>query len=125
MKKLRLVSLAAFAVAPAAPAVAPAAPAGCWATVKLSSLPTALVWNVNVTPLQHGHRPLPAAKPRIEIRNGDAPWRVFRARKTAKRGVFRARVVFPEPGTYRFRVWDGFEPHCARYHTYAPVTVGL
>ena len=128
MKKLLLVSLAAFAVAPAAPAVAPAAPAGCWATVKLSSLPTALVWKVDVTPLQHGRHLLPAAKPRIEIRDGDGkygPWRVFRARPTAKRGVFRARVVFPEPGRYRFRVWDGFEPHCARYHTYAPVTVGL
>ena len=50
---------------------------------------------------------------------------MFRARTTKKPGVFRARVVFPDAGKYRLRVWDGFEPHCARYHTYKPVTVGL
>jgi hypothetical protein len=121
MKKLLLVSLVALAAAPAAPA----SQAGCWATVKLSSMPKALVWNVNVTPLQHGRTALPDAKPRVEIRNGTGPWRVFRARTTQKPGVFRARVVFPQPGKYRLRVWDGFEPHCARYHSYAPVTVGL
>ena len=104
-------------------AVAPAAQAGCWATVKLSSLPHGLVWNVNVTPLQHGVTSLPDAKPRIEIRKGDGPWRVFAAKRTAKPGVFRAHVVFATAGTWRFRVWDGFEPSCARYHTYAAVTI--
>jgi hypothetical protein len=116
MKKLLLVTLAALAVAPAANA-------GCWATVRLSSMPSGRVWNVNVTPLQHGFRLLPDAKPRIEIRNGAGPWRSFAARPTAKPGVFRARVVFSTPGSWRFRVWDGFEPNCARYHTYAPVTL--
>lgn len=119
MKRLLLLGLAALTVAP----VAPAAQAGCWATVKLSSLPTARVWNVNVTPLQHGRTPLPDAKPRIEIRRGSGPWQTFAARPTAKRGVFSARVVFRAAGTWRFRVWDGFEPNCARFHTYAPVTV--
>jgi hypothetical protein len=115
MKKLLLATLAALAVAPAANA-------GCWATVRLSSMPEGRVWNVNVTPLQHGRTLLPDAKPRIEIRNGSTVWRSFAARPTAKPGVFRARVVFPTAGTWRFRVWDGFEPHCARYHTYAPVS---
>ena len=116
MKRLLLVAIVALAAAPAANA-------GCWATVKLSSLPTGLVWNVNVTPLQHGRTLLPAAKPRIEIRRGNGAWRKFAARPTVRTGVFRARVVFPAKGTWRFRVWDGFEPHCARFHTYAPVTL--
>ena len=118
MKRLLLA-----AVAFAALAVIPSAQAGCWATVKLSSLPTGLVWNVKVTPLQHGRTLLPDAKPRIEIRRGNGSWRSFVARPTARVGVFRAHVVFAAPGTWRFRVWDGFEPSCARYHTYAPVIV--
>ena len=116
MKRLLVVALVPLAIAPSAHA-------GCWATVKLSSMPTARVWNVNVTPLQHGRTLLPDAKPRIEIRRGTGPWQAFAARPTARRGVFRARVVFPAAGVWRFRVWDGFEPSCARFHTYAPVTV--
>ena len=116
MRKLLLLVFAALALAPPAQA-------GCWATVKLSSLPTARVWNVNVTPLQHGRTTLPDAKPRIEIRNGTGAWRVFRARATTTPGVFLARVVFPRAGTWTFRVWDGFEPTCARYHTYRSVTL--
>ena len=54
----------------AALATAPAANAGCFATVKLSSMPTGRTWTVDVTPLQHGRTLLAAAKPRIEIRNG-------------------------------------------------------
>jgi hypothetical protein len=119
MKGLPLVTLAAVL----ALTLSPTAQAGCWATVKLSSLPTYRVWNVNVTPLQHGRTLLPDAKPRIEIRRGTGAWRAFAARPTEQRGVFRARVVFPAPGTWRFRVWDGFEPSCARFHTYAPVTL--
>ena len=116
MKRLLVVALVPLAIAPAAHA-------GCWATVKLSSMPSSRVWNVNVTPLQHGRTALPDAKPRIEIRRGNGRWQAFAARPTARRGVFRARVVFPAAGVWRFRVWDGFEPSCARFHTYAPVAV--
>jgi hypothetical protein len=116
MKKLLAVAIAALAIAPVAHA-------GCWATVQLSSMPTTRVWVVNVTPLQHGRTPLPNAKPRIEIRRGTGAWTVFAARKTAKSGVFRARVVFASTGKWQLRVWDGFEPTCARYHTYAAVTI--
>jgi hypothetical protein len=107
----------------AALALAPIAQAGCWATVKLSSMPTTRVWAVNITPLQHGRTSLPNAKPRIEIRQGTGAWKVFAARRTAKSGVFRARVVFPSTGKWQLRVWDGFEPSCASYHTYAAVTI--
>jgi hypothetical protein len=118
MKKLLVVVIALVGVV-----AAPSAQAGCWATVKLSSLPRGLVWNVSLTPLQHGVTSLPDAKPRIEIRKADGPWRVFAAKKTTKAGVFRARVVFASTGVWRFRVWDGFEPSCARYHSYAAVTI--
>ena len=116
MRKLLLVTLVALAAAPAAKA-------GCMATVKLSSLPEGRVWTAEITPLQHGRTLIPNAKPRVEIRNGSGAWRSFSARRTAKPGVFRVRVVFPDAGTWRFRIWDGFEPRCARYHTYAPVTL--
>lgn len=117
MKKLLLVALAALAAAPAAQA-------GCWATVKLSSMPNGgRVWNVGITPLQHGRTALPQAKPRVEIRLGSAAWRVFSARPTVRSGVFRANVVFPSAGTWQLRVWDGFGSHCARYHRYSAVTV--
>jgi hypothetical protein len=116
---LGLAVLAACTVAPQV-AAAPSAQAGCWATVKLSSMPQTRTWVVNVTPLQHGRTLLPDAKPRVEVRVKGS-WVVFRAKPTAKTGVYRARVVFPAAGTWRFRVWDGFEPMCARYHTYAPV----
>jgi hypothetical protein len=116
MTKLLVVALAALVLAPVAQA-------GCWAEVTLSSMPTTRIWNVKVTPLQHGVTPLPNAKPRIEIRRGSGKWKVFAARRTLKSGVFRAHVVFPSVGKWQLRVWDGFEPMCARYHTYAAVTI--
>jgi hypothetical protein len=118
MKKLLVVALAALGLA-----IVPVAQAGCWATVKLSSMPTTRIWNVKVTPLQHGSTPLPDAKPRIEIRQGSGAWKVFATRRTVMSGVFRAKVVFPTTGKWKLRVWDGFEPHCASYHTYAAVTI--
>jgi hypothetical protein len=114
MKKLLLAAIAALTLAPAAEA-------GCWATVKLSSMPTARVWNVNLTPLQHGRTLLPDAKPRIEIRNGKASWKVFRPVRKVRAGVFAFRVTFGSADVWQLRIWDGFEPHCARYHTYQPV----
>lgn len=110
----------------AALTLSPAAHTGCWATVQLSSLPNGnSTWSVDVRPLQHGRTPLPQARPRVEIKQRDGNWIVFRARKTARPGTFHANVSFPSSGTWRFRVWDGFEPTCARYHSYAPVEIGL
>lgn len=119
MKRLLLVVVAALAFAPTAQA-------GCWATVKLSSMPSGTsTWTVRVTPLQHGRTMLVDAKPRVEIRTGTDKWIVFRARPTKTAGTYLARVVFPTAGRWQIRVWDGFEPHCARYHTYRAVTIGV
>ena len=45
--------------------------------------------------------------------------RAFVAKPTAKTGVYRARVVFPRAGTWRWSIWDGF----SRTHTYKAVKV--
>lgn len=119
MKKVLLAVVATLAFAPTAQA-------GCWATVKLGSLPSGKsTWTVRVTPLQHGRRMLVNARPRVEIRTGSGKWIVFRARPTKTAGTYLARVVFPSAGRWQIRVWDGFEPACASYHTYKAVTIGV
>ena len=45
--------------------------------------------------------------------------RSFLARPTAKTGIYRARVVFPRAGMWRWQIWDGF----SRTHTYRQVKV--
>jgi hypothetical protein len=45
--------------------------------------------------------------------------RQFVARPTAKVGVYKARVVFPRAGTWRWSIWDGF----SRVHTYKAVRI--
>ena len=104
-------------------AVVPAiALAGGWATVKLSSTPdgaeAGAPWVVNLTVLQHGITPLAGVHPEIRITQGKLR-RAFAARPTARVGVYRARVVFPRAGTWRWVIWDGF----SRTHTYTPVRV--
>ena len=104
-------------------AVVPAtALAGGWATVKLSSTPdgaeAGAPWVVNLTVLQHGVTPLAGIHPEVRISQGKLR-RVFAARPTARVGVYRARVVFPRAGTWRWVIWDGF----SRTHTYTPVRV--
>src|SRR5262245_24511016 len=90
--------------------------AGGWATVKLSSLPKGLSagepWVVDITVLQHGlaTQPLSGLSPTVTIRkvavrapSASRPVaKTFRARPTGKVGVYRARVVFPSAGTWRF-----------------------
>lgn len=104
-----------------------AAGAGGWATVKLSSTPAGThagsPWNVTVTVLQHGKTPLANVKPTITIRNGSTS-RVFRARPTDEVGAYRARVVFPHAGLWRYSVYDAFTEHGgAKVHTYAAVRI--
>ena len=95
---------------------------GGWATVRLSSTPTDMragtPWVVDLTVLQHGVTPLAGVRPEVRIARGPIT-RSFLARPTAKTGVYRARVVFPRAGTWRWSVWDGF----TRTHTYAPVRI--
>jgi hypothetical protein len=109
------------------------AAAGGWATVRLSSSPKGLSagepWIVDITVLQHGRTPLAGVKPTVRIRKlaaarSTASPSVFVARPTARTGVYRARVVFPSAGTWRYQVYDGFTQYGgARTHTFAPVQI--
>jgi hypothetical protein len=118
-----------LATAVAGLALAGIAQAGCMATVGLSSFPKAdhaagQPWIVTVRVLQHGRTPMSDAKPEVRIRNAAGKLFVFKARKTAKIGSYRARVVFPKAGRYALRVYDGF-PHkdCARVHTFKSIMI--
>lgn len=110
--------------------------AGGWATVKLSSTPKGLSagepWIVDITVLQHGKTPVDGLKPTVTIRKvarstsavSKSGVRTFATRQTGGEGVYRARVVFPTAGTWRFEVYDGFDTYGgARTHRYAPVKI--
>ena len=116
MRKLVVALAVAALVLPAVAA------AGGWATVKLSSTPKGISagtpWVVDLTVLQHGVTPLAGVSPQVRIAQG-ALRRSFTARPTGRTGVYRARVVFPRAGAWRWSIWDGF----TRTHTYAPVTI--
>ena len=113
--------------------------AGGWATVKLSSSPKGLTadepWVVDITVLQHGlaSQPLCCVKPTLTIRRV-GPVRstsalrkrslTFRARPTSRTGVYRAKVVFPSAGTWRYEVFDAFTAYGgARTHTFRAVKI--
>jgi hypothetical protein len=123
MKKLLLV-LAVAVVA------APIASAGGTATVALSSLPPdglkpGQPWPVDVTVLQHGETPLAGVIPVLRLRDGNGKVvSSFRAKPTAKTGVYHAVVRFPDSGTYSYEVYDNFETYGgAQTHTFKPVTI--
>jgi hypothetical protein len=115
--------------------------AGGWATVKLSSLPKGLSagepWVVDITVLQHGRTPVNGLKPTVTIRKvaaartlsaKSAPVgseaRTFSARPMAETGVYRARVVFPSAGVWRYEVYDAFTQYGgARTHRFSPVRI--
>jgi hypothetical protein len=123
MKKL----LVAGAASVAALAAAGVAQAGCMATVGLvppKGLAAGEPWVVNLRVLQHGRTPMPDAKPVVRITRAGARTISVPARRTARVGTYRARVVFPEAGRYALAVYDGFPwKDCARTHTFAPVVV--
>ena len=115
--------------------------AGGWATVKLGSSPKNLSagepWVVDITVLQHGlaTQPLCCVKPTLTIRRvvsarttssttkEPRAW-TFKARATSRVGVYRARVVFPGAGTWRYEVYDGFTEYGgARTHTFKAVKI--
>jgi hypothetical protein len=117
--RTRLAIVAAVAGALIAPA---SATAGGWATVGLDPLPDGVgpgkTWEVELTVLQHGRTPLEDVRPRVIItRAGDRD--VFPALATSEPGVYRAKVVFPSAGTWRYAVDDGF----TQTHTFPPVRV--
>ncbi len=113
----------------AAFALTGAAQAGCMATVGRSSTPKAGLaagtpWVVTIRVLQHGRTPMPDAKPEVRIRNAAGKLLVFKAKKTASVGSYRARVVFPKAGRYSLGVYDGFPvKECAKVHTFKSVVI--
>ena len=134
MRKSVLIVAALVALACASTALA-----GGWATVKLSSSPKGMAadepWVVDITVLQHGlaSQPLCCVRPTVTIRRV-GPVRVasavqrksltFRARPTSRSGVYRAKVVFPSAGTWRYEVFDAFTEYGgARTHTFAAVKI--
>jgi YtkA-like protein len=104
----------------ALPAVAHA---GGWATVSLSSTPDGMAagtpWVVELEVLQHGVTPLDGVQPTVILTKGDTT-RTFQAKSTGEPGVYRASVVFPTGGQWRYAVDDGF----SQRHGYPPVTIG-
>jgi hypothetical protein len=116
--------------------------AGGWATVELSSSPKGLSagepWIVEITVLQHGlaTQPLSGLKPALTIRkvasarttsSSIAPQasRTFEAKATGRPGVYRARVVFPRAGVWRYEVYDAFTAYGgARTHRFKAVRIG-
>jgi len=105
--------------------------AGGWATVQLNSTPTGLaageLWNLDITVLQHGNPATPVldASPTLTLRDERSGREiVYAATPTGTPGVYHVRAFFPEPGEWRFEIFDGFTEYGgARTHTYAPVTI--
>ena len=134
MRKALLIAAAFVALTCASTAFA-----GGWATVKLSSSPKGVTadepWVVDVTVLQHGlaSQPLCCLKPTVTIRRV-GPVRsttalrkkslTFSARPTSRSGVYRAKIVFPSAGTWRYEVFDAFTEYGgARTHTFRAVKI--
>jgi hypothetical protein len=117
MKRL-LLALALLALALPASAAA-----GGWATVQLSSTPGGTdaggTWTPELTVLQHGVTPLEDVTPVIRITGPGGEAEQFAAAPTGTPGHYRAEVVFPSSGEWRWEIWDGF----SQTHTYSPVTI--
>jgi hypothetical protein len=117
----------ALAVVLALPA---AAQAGGWATVTLAPPPTDLgadeTWTARLTVLRHGVTPTAGATPWITIRSNAHGSKAFAAEPAGKTGVYVARVVFPETGSWRYEVSDGLAATGHGYsqtHTYAAIEI--
>ena len=114
--------LAAAAVLATALLVPSAATAGGFATVGVAppeGVGPGEQWNAELTILQHGVTPLEGVEPSVIVTRGDAR-REFAARPTGEPGVYRADVVFPTAGTWRYEVDDGF----TAVHSFPAVRVG-
>jgi hypothetical protein len=116
-----LIAVLLLATAPAS------ALAGGFATVGLSSTPNGTApgdpWIVDLTILQHGRSetPLNRLRPTLTVRGPGGERRTFAASPAGRPGIYRARVVFPSAGTWRYEVNDDFP---SVVHTYPPVAIG-
>jgi hypothetical protein len=120
----RRVILVVAAAALAALALPAASTAGGWATVGLETLPAGVgageTWLAEATILQHGQTPLEGVKPRVLIDDNQGGRRAFAAAPTGEPGVYRARVVFPQAGSWRVSVEDGF----SQTHSFGEFEIG-
>jgi YtkA-like len=119
----RLVVALTVAMTGASLAAGPAS-AGGWATVGLDSVPNGIragePWVVRLTILQHGRAPLEGVEPELTIsKAGGATARTFAATPTERPGVYRATVVFPSAGSWRYVVDDGFSAR----HSFGPARI--
>jgi hypothetical protein len=97
--------------------------------VRISSAPNGTdageSWTPLITVTMPGNGRLAGVRPRVIIRHG-AMRRTFAARPAGRPGVYRARVVFPSRGEWRYGVDDGldrFEPGAGRVHGFPPVRI--
>ena len=93
--------------------------------VQLSSTPDGVApgkpWNVDISVLQHGFRPLDDVHPTVTIVSADgSKRRTFATRPAGRPGVHRASVTFPQAGRWRYVVDDDFTAR----HRYPPVQIG-
>ena len=120
--------LAMTAAALAALALPAASTAGGWATVGLETLPAGVgageTWVAEATILQHGQTPLEGVSPRVLIDDKQGGRRAFDAAPAGEPGVYRARVVFPEAGSWRVTVEDGFAAEVPASHSFGEFEIG-
>ena len=119
----RLLIAATMAMVGGTLAAGPAS-AGGWATVGLDSAPDGIrageAWDVRLTVLQHGRTPLVGIEPTLTISKvGGGATRTFAAAPTARPGVYRASVVFPSAGSWRYVVDDDFSAR----HSFGPARI--
>lgn len=89
-----------------------AASAGGWATVDLASMPEGVsageTWSAEFTVLRHAVTPTDDAAPSLTIRNKKTgASETFEAEPAGETGVYTARVVFPDAGTWGFEIDNG------------------
>jgi hypothetical protein len=128
MRPMSRIALLALLVAAAVPATAQA---GGWATVEVDGGPAGLSagdpWRVELTVLQHGITPLDGVTPSVRIQNDAGVTRTFPARPAGRPGRYVAVVTYPEAGTWRTRIFDGFTdayPHRLKPVAIAPAGSG-
>jgi hypothetical protein len=118
---LRRIGLGVVALVLAAPATALG---GGYATLGLHSLPEGIdpgePWTAEFTILAHGRTPVPDLKPSVTVSRANGTIvGTFPGGPVNQDGLYRARVVFPDPGRYEYVIDDGY----SQRHTFPPVTV--
>jgi hypothetical protein len=119
--------LIVLSVLAAALAAAGTASAGGFATVGVEPYPAGVApgdtWRTEITVLQHGQTPLDGLTPVLTITDqGSGESRDFTATPTGRSGVYEARVVFPEAGSWRVAVETGWWGEGGL--TFGPVEIG-